>query len=313
MKKEELLRFIKSPGSLRESDVPGIDEMLRLFPFFSTLHILKAKAYHNSDSPLYEVALKRAALQASNRKALQKLITEIAVQDAIHIAETKAVVVEEKIAPVEVNIVEEIPEPKSLEPTAPEIMEEIPVVKVPELPVIAQPPKEIVGPNTEPSQTQEKSFLAWLQATSPSLQSKSDKKNIIRLDTSEEIKPLMADAIGELILGNVFNEGYLIKADQPGPRSNNSPQAHLIEEFINLGHPKVIKVNKDQPVANLENKARKSADEADVPVSETLADIFVKQKLFGKAIAAYEKLSLKYPDKKLYFASLIEKLNKEIN
>ena len=87
----------------------------------------------------------------------------------------------------------------------------------------------------------------------------------------------------------------------------------LIDQFIKSDHPVVIKVNKDEAPLSTENKAKKSADDGGVPVSETLAQIFAKQKLYSKAIAAYEKLSLKYPEKKTYFASLIEEIKKEIN
>ena len=48
-------------------------------------------------------------------------------------------------------------------------------------------------------------------------------------------------------------------------------------------------------------------------VSETLAKIFVMQGNYNKALQAYENLRLKYPEKRLYFASRISELAFKIN
>jgi hypothetical protein len=166
------------------------------------------------------------------------------------------------------------------------------------------------------------SFTEWLQkksnrqlATQSETSNISESKPQIKLDTSEQIQSLIQDEIGELILGNVFSEGYFASdaALAKKPIVGNQKQEALIESFIQSEHPKVIKVNKDEKIINLENKAKKSAVDTQIPVSETLAAIYVKQKLFNKGIEAYEKLSLKYPEKKAYFASLIEEIKSEIN
>ena len=47
-------------------------------------------------------------------------------------------------------------------------------------------------------------------------------------------------------------------------------------------------------------------------ISETLAEVYISQNLFDKAIKIYQELMLKYPEKNAIFASSIESLRKRI-
>lgn len=81
----------------------------------------------------------------------------------------------------------------------------------------------------------------------------------------------------------------------------------LIEQFIKE-EPR-IKVKKSG-FFNPVNMAKKSVQESDEFVTETLARIYAKQGSYHKAIRAYQKLSLKFPEKTTYFAALIEDLKR---
>lgn len=83
----------------------------------------------------------------------------------------------------------------------------------------------------------------------------------------------------------------------------------IIDTFIK--NDPQIKAPKAEQI-NTENKAKKSAEDHNDLVSETLAAIYIEQMLYHKAIDTYEKLSLKFPEKSRYFADLIQSLEKKI-
>ncbi|TCC93365.1 hypothetical protein EZ428_00925 [Pedobacter frigiditerrae] len=83
----------------------------------------------------------------------------------------------------------------------------------------------------------------------------------------------------------------------------------IIDSFIK-NEPQIRPPKAEQ--INNENKAKKSAEDHNDLVSETLAAIYIEQTLYHKAIDTYEKLSLKFPEKSRYFADLIQSLEKKI-
>lgn len=97
------------------------------------------------------------------------------------------------------------------------------------------------------------------------------------------------------------------KDKKPISDSNLLEQRDLIKAFskksIKLATIKEIESNQ-----NKENLAESSTNTNDKLISEPLAQLLVNQGKKDQAIEIYEKLLLKFPEKKAYFAHLIEKL-----
>ncbi len=95
---------------------------------------------------------------------------------------------------------------------------------------------------------------------------------------------------------------------QPQPQPKKTKQ-ELLDEFIK-NQPSISR-GKETFFSAIEASRNSIVDEENI-VSETLAKIYLDQHYFEKAIKIYEKLSLKYPEKSIYFAALIEKAKNEV-
>ena len=105
--------------------------------------------------------------------------------------------------------------------------------------------------------------------------------------------------------------------DQEGRKEQN-----IVEKTTKKGKVTAKKEkNKEKSTTNLQQneffspvkKAKESLNESRLPVSETLAKIYALQGNYPKAIEAYQKLLLKFPEKKSFFALQIESLKRKLN
>ena len=81
----------------------------------------------------------------------------------------------------------------------------------------------------------------------------------------------------------------------------------LIDDFISKSDSlERLDVEKDTELKG--NIAEKSFEEKDEFMTEAMADLFMEQKYYDKALGVYNKLILKFPQKKTYFAIQIKKV-----
>ena len=79
----------------------------------------------------------------------------------------------------------------------------------------------------------------------------------------------------------------------------------IIDRFIEAD-PKISPMEKNEPIESLINGDFNSEE----LMTESLAKILLRQKKYKKAIKAYKILSLKYPEKNVFFAGQIQKIKK---
>lgn len=303
MNKAEFIRHIKDPELLGKESLPELMDLVSQFPYFSTGHTLLAMNFFRENHILYDAQLKMAASIMSDRNILRFHITKIArLKDQVVLPDEYR----KPVVPVETK--EEIPQPEitvsPIETPAetavdelqqeisnePEVSNSLPEVaeKEPDTPK-AQPHKEVKFSNPAPVIEEDEV-------------EEMDEDELLRRKSLDDLKRLVAERIKRIEEGKK-EEGKL------GATAPNKED--LIEKF--LRETPSISRPQQQEFYNPVNAAQQSVVDHQNIVSETLANIFVQQGHFDKAINIFEKLSLKYPEKSSYFAALIEETRTKKN
>jgi len=92
-------------------------------------------------------------------------------------------------------------------------------------------------------------------------------------------------------------------------KQENKEIFDAIDKFLQE-RPKIVP--KRENAAETPAIIEKSIEEKQSLMTETLADLYVKQKKYDKAIQAFKILSLKYPKKSSYFANRIKELKQKL-
>lgn len=131
----------------------------------------------------------------------------------------------------------------------------------------------------------------------------SDRKKLFNfLNTNFHKKQAKIKLEGEMF------SSYRLKGD-----TEDDSGVSLIDKFLSSGSGLIrleVEDGKKLSGANLKELVEKSTEESDEIITETLAVLYFQQKNYNKAIDAYTKLSLKYPEKSVYFATRIDEIEK---
>ena len=304
MEKQELIAYLSKPETLRGKAVHDVESLAAQYPYFGMAQCLLTIAYQNEGDDRYDAQLKRTACIVPNRNNL-RMFTVMAKR--------------------RLELQMKSPAPVTIPVTAPEE----PVVTTPvEIPVNF--PSETIETlhhteTGEPSTAPQESFFRFVESTEIARQPSPDtvipeKMFIIPeidLGSSEEKlsddlkildeKRKSLDELKAIITARLRELEEEKKKVEEGvkPAPQKMSRKELIDKFIaenpSISRPKAEFYN---PISVAQNS---TIDKGDI-VSETLAKVYLKQGYFEKAISIYEKLSLNFPEKSIYFAAQIEQI-----
>lgn len=275
------------------ADIMALQEAAKHYPWCNAYHVLLARANSDSDSYLRDKYLRKAALYIGDRSVLFDLI-----HDAVREEIGSDMIAEPEVQ--EVNTSNEVVKPVAEEPSIEEVkqpeVEQRPKINFDE--VVKYDPLKDIKVEEQPPKEEEVRIPLDHVVYDP-------EKELNRIIEEKESAEQGDDKDFMYWLNHVGDE-----AEPEKPKSEKSPDAmhDLLDQFLATKRSRPIK---QREFYKAQNKAEESeTDRMDV-VSETLLRLYLKQGLYEKAIAGYQKLSLQNPSKSAYFAALIEEIKEK--
>lgn len=274
MTKQDFIQYLSEPEKLNGHSVEKLEKLVSEYPYFQTAHLLYLKNLHNLGSILYEKHLGIASAHAPDRKMLFRLIRRKKTTEVFPQPQQEITVAARHHSPAEKRTDTLLP---VLEPVI--VLEEMPLLLPEERKATKE--KEYPGPPETPG-----------EKTTAGAEIR-DKK----LSFSQWMKFFPMERKGTGL---------------PGKRKISMEQTQkIIDRFI------LEQVAKSSPKPKVEfysadSMAKKSLQDDETFVTETLAGIYLRQGNLKKALRAYKILLVKHPEKFHIFAPLLEKIKQQI-
>jgi hypothetical protein len=304
MNRNDFLNMIGDKVQVDRQMMGEVYELIDIFPYFQSAHMLLLKGLQNSADVKFESQLRNSAIHIADREVLYYFLKEKPFQ-VTAITEQMQINIpsQEPVTDTGQTVIESARNSELLideiERSAGEIKmnnETDSDNKQQGHPILISSENEVESSagvmlitDEESSSGEDKTFFMDPGFSAPV----SD--DLLELDSDEKIKE-SSDDISD---APVNAEPKVIVPDK-------QLQSDLINRFI-ITNPR-IEAKKEKSNLPVEDISLNHGGEERGFVTETLAKIYVNQGYYSKAIDIYEKLSLKFPEKNSYFASQIEKV-----
>ena len=308
MNRNDFLNMIENTIPVSRQMIGEVYELIDIFPYFQSAHLLLLKGLHYNSDVKFENQLRNSAIHLGDREVLYWLLR---TKDASETDQTVVkAVIDSKVEIVSDTQQTVIESAKNSEYMINEIEKDSDEIKLSESPDnLSQLTGHSIMIAAEPDNKEPDGVIFLMDEDSAIPDSKvffmdpgfsiPERSDLLELDLDVDKEIVVPD------------EGKARQnSSEPQNISNRHVQSELIDKFI-IANPR-IEPGKDKTIVLSDDISKPYVEEAGGLVTETLAKIYVSQGYYSKAIDIYEKLSLKFPEKSSYFAAQIEKVKEYI-
>ena len=321
MNKAEFHIVAEHPENLSKAHLSELKNILSDFPWFQAGQAMLLRTLHNLNHYDFDKQLHHTAILVPDREVLFQYIydikhpSDLAAPSAVDQLLTTPS--PEPVAPIandSANFADQVEKhiSNALESDTAATAPIVPVENRETIPTDEQPPhlQVLATEHTETEATSDKPVTDPISISAVPVNEKHSFSEWLQLLKSSQQEVSATEAATQSIAADEKLPAETTE-EKPAPetRSNIAEFESILDKFIRenprISRPKIEFYN---PV----NMARQSIQEDEELVTETLAQLYYRQKAYKKAIRAYEKLSLIYPHRIAYFADLIQKIKTEI-
>ena len=337
---EQIAERIEHPQRCSKEDIADLQNLTEKYPYSQLFSILYLKSLSSNNDVRFDEELSKHAYRITDRAQLYRLIQEND-QPIVQVVE-----IQQESIPVEEVHIPEI-EIQTETPNEAQTTEIEDVNSVPESEVLDEPEKievetaENVGEEIiefednieveetvieqqaiEASERFDKELLSEAIVSNYNLDHLEDIEVSTEVIQEEKIDEKTSTEPSTAPIGKKSFSSWL-RSNENEIETVDFERARIeliVDQFIkeepSISRPSKTKEIEEKPKREFYSPAKKAKASLDVqsmPVSETLAKIFALQGNYPKAIYAYEQLILTNPEKKVFFASQIEELQKKLN
>jgi tetratricopeptide (TPR) repeat protein len=314
MNSHKITQLLSNIDILNEVSVEELNQLVGDFPYMTLPHLLLAKKLHDNNDLHASQQIKKTAILIPNRKRLYELLYRETVRTTIASTVEKPQPEPAKAQKEEISTDEEVAFEKPLQFHS--LKGETTVI-----PEEKEENSDEVNPQKEEqldeleSEVLKHAMESAYAFTSDEIPEKDEtleetEKPEETSGSDREEKKLSPNERQEFSKWlQILDKERLEKVREKEKQEQKQEQKKLIDKFIKE-EPQISKVDKDEDFSP-EGISRMNVIDNNDFVTETLAKVYIQQGNIEKAKNIYNKLMLKYPEKKAYFADQLKKIDNQ--